>query len=318
MELSDEFTVGLPIEDAWAVLTNLERIAPCLPGAQLREVTGDDHVGVVTVKVRPITTTYEGDVRFIEQDAPRRAVLRAEGPGDTRTRHSDGHHQRGAAVHSARGRRSGRDESCAGHRRSGLDVAAARTRSAHPSNDRSARSTTTRVGSVSMNRLRPSVDELLDRFEILELFNRYTHHHDVIAPRFAAGGTDGSEFDAFDDIFTDDAVLDFSASGGIRADLATMKEWLPSAYANFPVQHHLMGQTALVFTADGNEADARTWIINPMGVRGSDGEIEVFVTGGFYLDHLVRTDRGWRIRERSYDQQWLIGDVPSELALPPR
>ncbi|MGH9259478.1 MAG: nuclear transport factor 2 family protein [Acidimicrobiales bacterium] len=87
--------------------------------------------------------------------------------------------------------------------------------------------------------LRPTVEELLDRFEILELFDRYTYHHDVLAPRFATGDADGSEFDVFDEIFTSDAVLDFSASGGIRAELATMKEWLPSADARFPVQHHL-------------------------------------------------------------------------------
>lgn len=168
-----------------------------------------------------------------------------------------------------------------------------------------------------MTSLRPTVQELLDRFEIIELFNRYTYHHDVLAPRFATGDTDGSEFDLFDEIFTADAVLDFSASGGIRADVATMKEWLRSAYAYFPVQHHLMGQTELTFVADGNEAHARTWIMNPMGFRRSDGTIEMFTTGGFYLDRLVRTAVGWRIRERSYDQQWLIGDMPSELALPP-
>ena len=79
MQLINEFTVGVPIEVAWAVLTDLERIAPCLPGAQLLEVSGDEHVGVVTVKVGPITTKYEGAVRLLDRDAPRRAVLRAEG-----------------------------------------------------------------------------------------------------------------------------------------------------------------------------------------------------------------------------------------------
>ena len=168
-----------------------------------------------------------------------------------------------------------------------------------------------------MTSLRLTVQQLLDRFEIIELFNRYTYHHDVLAPRFATGDADGTEFDVFDEIFTADAVLDFSASGGIRAEVGTMKEWLASAYANFPVQHHLMGQTELTFTVDANEAHARTWIMNPMGFRRADGTIEMFTTGGFYVDHLVRTAVGWRIQDRTYDQQWLIGDMPSELALPP-
>lgn len=79
MELTNEFTVGVPISQAWALLTDVERIAPCLPGAQLQEVEGDEYRGIVKVKVGPITAQYKGAARFLEQDAPRRAVLRAEG-----------------------------------------------------------------------------------------------------------------------------------------------------------------------------------------------------------------------------------------------
>src|ERR1700730_5495558 len=89
---------------------------------------------------------------------------------------------------------------------------------------------------------RVSLDELIDRAEIADLNALYTYHHDVIAPRFATGQVDGSEFDLFDEIFTDDAVLDLRASGGIRGDLATMKEWLPPGYSALPVQHHLTRQ----------------------------------------------------------------------------
>ena len=80
MELTNEFTVPLPPDRAWEALTDLERIAPCLPGARLTEVEGDDHKGEVKVKVGPISATYKGVARFVELDAPaRRAVLRAEG-----------------------------------------------------------------------------------------------------------------------------------------------------------------------------------------------------------------------------------------------
>lgn len=80
MELTNDFRVALPVDRAWAVLTDLERIAPCMPGAQLQEVEGDDYRGVVKVKVGPITAQYKGQATFVDRDeANHVAVLRAEG-----------------------------------------------------------------------------------------------------------------------------------------------------------------------------------------------------------------------------------------------
>jgi carbon monoxide dehydrogenase subunit G len=80
MELTNEFKVGASPDEAWAVLTDIERIAPCMPGAELQEVDGDDYKGVVKVKVGPITAQYKGVARFVERDdATHRAVLQAEG-----------------------------------------------------------------------------------------------------------------------------------------------------------------------------------------------------------------------------------------------
>jgi len=84
MDLTNDFRVGVPVERAWAVLTDVELIAPCMPGAQLQEVEGDEYRGIVKVKVGPITAQYKGAARFVEQDeAAGRVVLRAEGR-DTR------------------------------------------------------------------------------------------------------------------------------------------------------------------------------------------------------------------------------------------
>ncbi|HEV7885939.1 MAG TPA: SRPBCC family protein, partial [Acidimicrobiales bacterium] len=84
MELTNEFRVSVPVEQAWAVLTDVERIAPCLPGAELQEVEGDEYRGVVKVKVGPITASYKGKATFVEKDDnAHRAVLKAEGR-DTR------------------------------------------------------------------------------------------------------------------------------------------------------------------------------------------------------------------------------------------
>ena len=80
MELTHDFEVGVPVDEAWSVLTDVERIAPCLPGAQLQEVEGDEYRGVVKVKVGPISAQYKGKATFAELDATgRRAVLHASG-----------------------------------------------------------------------------------------------------------------------------------------------------------------------------------------------------------------------------------------------
>ena len=80
MELVNAFIVEVPIKEAWATLTDVERIAPCLPGAQLQEVHGDTYSGVVKVKVGPIVAQFKGDAEFVERDeAAHRAVLKAKG-----------------------------------------------------------------------------------------------------------------------------------------------------------------------------------------------------------------------------------------------
>lgn len=80
MELSNEFDMSASADEAWTVLTDVERIAPCLPGAELQEVEGDEYRGVVKVKVGPINARFKGKATFVERDeAARTAVLRAEG-----------------------------------------------------------------------------------------------------------------------------------------------------------------------------------------------------------------------------------------------
>jgi carbon monoxide dehydrogenase subunit G len=80
MELTNEFRVDASPDTTWSVLTDLERIAPCMPGAQLQEVEGERYRGVVKVKVGPITAQYKGTTTFLERDeAARRAVLKADG-----------------------------------------------------------------------------------------------------------------------------------------------------------------------------------------------------------------------------------------------
>jgi uncharacterized protein len=80
MRIENEFTVSVPIERAWEVLTDLAGIAPCMPGAQLTGVEGDVYSGKVKVKVGPVTSEYAGTARFVEKDdSTYHAVIDAKG-----------------------------------------------------------------------------------------------------------------------------------------------------------------------------------------------------------------------------------------------
>ena len=79
-QLVNEFTVNRPIEEAWPVICDVERIAPCMPGAQLEEIEGDVYRGVVKVKLGAVSTQFKGQAQFVERDDTKHlAKLRAEG-----------------------------------------------------------------------------------------------------------------------------------------------------------------------------------------------------------------------------------------------
>jgi uncharacterized protein len=79
MKLENEFTVPAPVEQAWEVLLDVGRVAPCLPGASIEGSDGDEHRGTMTIKIGPITTRYSGTVKIEEADeTARRAVMRAQ------------------------------------------------------------------------------------------------------------------------------------------------------------------------------------------------------------------------------------------------
>lgn len=79
-QLINEFTVNRPIEEAWPLITDLERIAPCLPGAELQEIEGPTYRGVVKVKLGAISSQFKGEAHFVERDDDNyRAVIKGAG-----------------------------------------------------------------------------------------------------------------------------------------------------------------------------------------------------------------------------------------------
>ena len=84
MELTNDIEVNAPVDEVWGAFNDVERIAPCLPGAQLQEIEGEEYRGIVKVKVGPITTQYKGKATFQELDKDNwKIVIKGDGR-DTR------------------------------------------------------------------------------------------------------------------------------------------------------------------------------------------------------------------------------------------
>ncbi|MXW57273.1 MAG: hypothetical protein F4124_12275 [Acidimicrobiia bacterium] len=80
MEMTNEIEVNASASDVWDAFNDVERIAPCLPGAQLTEIEGEEYLGVVKVKVGPVNAQYKGKATFVERDQDAlKVVILAEG-----------------------------------------------------------------------------------------------------------------------------------------------------------------------------------------------------------------------------------------------
>lgn len=125
-----------------------------------------------------------------------------------------------------------------------------------------------------------TVQELSDRFEIQDLIARYSQLLDLRA------------WDEMDALFTDDCVLDYTATGALHGSWPDHKAYNAKVLTGFKGTQHVMGLPTIVL--DGDTATARTICFNPMVVDDK----RVFFVGLWYDDTLVRTDTGWRFRER--------------------
>lgn len=141
-----------------------------------------------------------------------------------------------------------------------------------------------------------SVQELSDRFEIQDLLVTY------------ADAIDRRDWDALDDVFTADAVIDYTAVGGIRGSLAEIKAFLEEGMAWFTSFQHLTAHAKV--TLDGDTATGRAICHNPMTLPGADGEPHTMFVGIWYVDAYVRTPDGWRISTRSEDFSYLHNPPP--------
>jgi len=142
----------------------------------------------------------------------------------------------------------------------------------------------------------PDLQALADRLDIEAVLTRY------------AWALDSKQFDELDQVFTPDAHIDYTSSGGEAGAYPEVKAWLAKVLPHFPAYQHLV--TNKQITVDGDRATSRAEFYNPMVMAKRDGTTSIFFVGGEYHDQLVRTPDGWRINNRVEKSIWTDGAVP--------
>ena len=129
-----------------------------------------------------------------------------------------------------------------------------------------------------------------DRIEIDDLITTYTRAVDTL------------DWPRFDTVFTADATIDYTASGGIKGTRDEVRDWLAETLPMFSAMQHYVCQKEV--TLDGDTATVRIYLMNPMDISQPDGSTWRMEMGGYYLHQLVRTPDGWRSRELVEEMVW--------------
>jgi hypothetical protein len=137
---------------------------------------------------------------------------------------------------------------------------------------------------------------LADRLEIDDLLTGYTR------------AIDTGEWDRLDAVFTPDAEIDYTSTGGIAGGYPEVKAWLAQNLPMFPRRQHLLGQKEVVLAGDpADTARVTAYFLNPMVLPQSDGSELLWEFGGLYHHDLVRTGDGWRSRRLVEELVWKRG-----------
>ena len=125
--------------------------------------------------------------------------------------------------------------------------------------------------------------EMLDHYAIEKILKRY------------ARALDEKNYDALDTVFTEDAVLDYTAAGGIKDSYPVVKKWLKEVLDPMPEMQHFTTNVEITF--DGDRAQGASYTFNVNGVY-AEGKLQHMNVGAQYIDTFVRTPNGWRITSR--------------------
>lgn len=144
------------------------------------------------------------------------------------------------------------------------------------------------------------VHEITDRLEIEAVLHRYTR------------AIDFAEWDLLDKVFTPDAAIDYTESGGIADAFPVVKAWLADNLPLFPRRQHLLGQVVIDGGAPSvrggaDRAAVTAYFVNPMVLVQPDGSELLWEFGGFYHHDMVRTADGWRSEKLHEELTWKRG-----------
>jgi SnoaL-like domain len=146
----------------------------------------------------------------------------------------------------------------------------------------------------TMNRRRNTValtpQEIADRVEIEEVLIRYCY------------AVDDRDWDTYRKIFTPDAVIDDTVTGGVKSGVEEHVTYLTKALAKILISQHAISTTLI--DLKGDEAKIRTHCSCPMVVDLGEGKRQVFFQGLWYRNRLVRTPEGWKIKELLEEGYW--------------
>jgi hypothetical protein len=134
---------------------------------------------------------------------------------------------------------------------------------------------------------------LTDRLEIDDLLTGYTR------------AIDTGEWDRLDVVFTPDAEIDYTSTGGIAGAYPEVKAWLAENLPMFPRRQHVLGQREVALA--GDRARVTAYFLNPMVLPQPDGSELLWEFGGLYHHDLVRTGEGWRSRRLVEELCWKRG-----------
>ncbi len=137
-----------------------------------------------------------------------------------------------------------------------------------------------------------SLQEISDRFEIQDMLYAYA---DII---------DSQDFNQLCDIFVEDARIDYSVFGGPVGNRDEIISFLKQAMPQFTHTQHLNANNQI--SINGDEATGRVMCFNPMEMKPSKDETHLFMLGLWYMDKYIRTDAGWRIKERIEQKSWVF------------
>lgn len=128
-----------------------------------------------------------------------------------------------------------------------------------------------------------------------------------------ARAVDTKDWDRYERVFTPDAVIDYTSSGGIRGTRGEARAWVAEALEIFSMTQHIV--TNHDISVDGDTATSYADFYNPLGRPDGAGGLTLLFVGGAYRDQLRRTGDGWRITHRVEDMFWFTGAWPEDVVV---